>query len=192
MEKTTGGSNKILLAAVICSIAACSFSYTQAGTVGVNLAYGTGKLLKLDNLHDTDGFRGAITYAPSSSKWQYISIHYSGAVAYWHTSKTPVRNSAITIYSLAPIAQFKVFSTQKFIYSLELSVGVSYLSKTVFANNSLGINFAFQDMFGIAVSYNEKFSAGVRIMHYSNAGISNHNRGITIPLLFNIGYQFTA
>jgi len=31
---------------------------------------------------------------------------------------------------------------------------------------------------------------GLYLLHYSNAGLSKHNRGITLPLALRFGYRF--
>jgi lipid A 3-O-deacylase len=67
------------------------------------------------------------------------------------------------------------------------------LNHTRLDDRNLGIHFAFQDRFGIGafLGASDNISLGVHAVHYSNAHLSIHNSGITIPLVLDIGYRFS-
>jgi hypothetical protein len=132
-----------------------------------------------------------LVYDPQRFKWNQFDLYFDGGYSYFSASGTPIY-SGLAIYSIAPILRYSFKehrSTQPF---LELSIGLSYLNHTRLENRNLGIHFAFQDRagFGILLGKQHKVVVGMHIEHYSNAHLSNHNSGITIPLMLDIGYRF--
>jgi lipid A 3-O-deacylase len=98
----------------------------------------------------------------------------------------------LNIYSVAPVVRYSFNRRGSIKPFLELSVGLSYLNHTHFEDRKLGIHFAFQDRLGVGALLGkaERFSLGVHAVHYSNAHLSGHNSGVSIPLVLDIGYRF--
>lgn len=72
---------------------------------------------------------------------------------------------------------------------LEFGTGPGYMSNKNFEGRELGMKFTFQDMGGIGIHIQDlNLLFGVYALHYSNAGLSKGNRGITIPINFKISY----
>lgn len=137
------------------------------------------------------GFQFMLNYDPDRFKWRKFNVYFDGGFTYFSQTSTPY-HSAINIYSLAPVIRYTFRRRGPVLPYLELSIGVSYLNQTKFEDRKLGIHFAFQDRMGIGalLGYSEKFSLGMHAVHYSNAHLSAHNSGITVPLVLDLGYRF--
>lgn len=152
----------------------------------------------VDNGGDLYGGRLALSYFFYNYK-QKLELGVDGSIAHIKTSRTkdePVFSKSITIYSPALIARWNFDK----INSLNISpfvaagVGPSYLSNNDFEGRDLGLHFAFQDIGGLGfktkVSPKDELVFGVYIIHYSNASLSEENRGITIPFSARLAYRF--
>ena len=72
---------------------------------------------------------------------------------------------------------------------LELGTGPGYMSNKDFEGRDLGMKFTFQDIGGIGIKMQDlNLLFGIYALHYSNAGLSKGNRGVTIPINFKISY----
>lgn len=71
-------------------------------------------------------------------------------------------------------------------------MGGAYLSNSYFGGRNLGSTLEFQDMGGVGLAFGAKkqFYLTVQSLHYSNANISSHNSGFSVPCLMTIGYNF--
>jgi lipid A 3-O-deacylase len=139
------------------------------------------------NLH---GYQILLNYDPQRFKWRKFNVYFDGGFAHF-TTNTPC-NSSLSIYSVAPVVRYTFRRRGPVLPFLELSIGFSYLTQTRLENRNLGIHFSFQDRMGIGALLGraEQFSLGIHAMHYSNAHLSEHNSGLTIPLLLDVGYRF--
>lgn len=140
-----------------------------------------------NNLH---GYQFMLNYDPQRFKWRQFNVYFDGGFS--HFWANTAHNSTINIYSIAPVVRYtfkRHWSLQPY---LELSIGASYLNQTRIENRNLGIHFAFQDRMGVGtlIGGSERLSLGIHAVHYSNAHLSNHNQGITIPLVLDVGYRF--
>lgn len=178
------GFSKYLTAALLLFFACQSFAKPYyGGTVSIPL------LTK-----EPQSLRGAqfmLVYDPQRFKWGAVDVYFDGGYSNFSASGT-LHYTSLSIYSIAPILRYsfqKRGLTQPF---AELSVGLSYLNHTRLENRNLGIHFAFQDRVGMGILFgNEhKFLLGLHAVHYSNARMSEHNSGITIPLELDIGYRY--
>lgn len=141
-----------------------------------------------DNLH---GFQLMMNYDPDRYKWRAFNVYVDGGFSHFYQNNTP-HNSAINIYSIAPVVRYTFKRHGPIQPYLELSVGFAYLNQTRIENRNLGIHFAFQDRMGLGalLGMNENISLGVHAMHYSNSRLASHNSGISIPLVLDVGYRF--
>jgi hypothetical protein len=136
------------------------------------------------------GYQLMLNYDPDRFKWRQFNVYFDGGFSRFWTNTT--YNSSINIYSMAPVVRYTFHRRGPVLPFLELSVGLSYLNQTRLENRNLGIHFAFQDRMGIGALFgrSENLVLGVHAVHYSNAHLSNHNSGITVPLVLDVGYRF--
>lgn len=138
-----------------------------------------------------NGYQMMLDYDPQKYKWRRFNVYFDGGFSHFWITSTPY-NTVVNIYSIAPVVRY-TFKKRGPIYPfLELSIGLSYLSRTRFDDRNLGIHFAFQDRMGIGALFGtaKQISFGIHAVHYSNAHLSNHNSGITVPLVLDVGYRF--
>ena len=145
-----------------------------------------------EHLH---GYRASVWYQPQSWIWQHLHIFFDASFGHWWvSSNVPYRE--VNIFAVAPV--FRIFTKQYALFSTpispfaDLSIGLSYLSKTRLDSQNLGMHFAFQDQVGIGVvlGKEQRLSISISALHYSNGSMCKKNAGITVPLLVNVGYRF--
>ena len=137
------------------------------------------------------GYQLMLNYDPQRFKWNKFNVYFDGGFSYFSVSDTTYY-TAMNIYSIAPVVRY-TFNRQGLVSPfLELSVGLSYLNHTHLQNRNLGMHFAFQDRvgFGALLGASERYTVGFHAVHYSNAHLSSHNSGITIPLMLDLGIRF--
>jgi Lipid A 3-O-deacylase (PagL) len=144
-----------------------------------------------DNPPRTHVYSGIIWYQPPKWIWNNLNVYIAGRYGHWWSDGAQV-NRMINIYSLAPVLRYYFFKKTYFSPYLEASIGVGCLSRTHFNTRNLGMHFTFQDELGIGVVAGKEagFYATVSVLHYSNAHLSSHNSGITVPVMLTLGYQF--
>lgn len=164
-------------------ISTASHAYARVGgTVSLPLAS-----KEPTNLH---GYQLMLNYDPDRFKWRQFNLYFDGGFSRFWVNQA--HNSSINIYSMAPVVRYN-FRREGLVQPfLEFSIGLSYLNQTRIDSRNLGIHFAFQDRLGIGALLGkaENFSFGVHAVHYSNAHLSSHNSGITVPLVLDLGYRF--
>jgi len=136
------------------------------------------------------GFQFMLNYHPCSLIWNHWSLYFDGGFSRFTADSS--YHSTLNIYSAAPVLRYTLNRYAWFKPYLELSIGLSYLNHTRFEDRKLGIHFAFQDRVGVGALLGcaERFSLGLHAVHYSNARLSGHNSGITIPVVLDMGYSF--
>jgi hypothetical protein len=137
------------------------------------------------------GFQIMLNYDPQIYQWRQFNVYFDGGFSHFYQNQTPY-HSTINIYSIAPVVRYTFKRHGPVLPYLELSIGIAYLNQTHIENRNLGIHFSFQDRMGIGalLGASEKLSLGVHALHYSNSHLSSNNSGISIPLVFDIGYRF--
>jgi hypothetical protein len=150
-------------------------------------------VLVSDNPPQTHEYSAIVWYHPQKWSWQndHVNLFIAGSFAHWW-SKGAEAYPSINIYALFPIVRFYPIKTKYFSPFIEASVGPAYMSHTQFGNRNLGMHYTFQDELGVGFVMGDSagFYASFNILHYSNGALSAHNSGITVPLVFNFGYQF--
>lgn len=137
------------------------------------------------------GYQFMVSYDPQRFQWRQFNVYFDAGISHFWITNTPYYTT-LNIFSAAPVVRY-TFKKHWFILPyLELSIGLSYLNHTHLDSRNLGIHFAFQDRAGIGafLGASERFSIGMHAVHYSNAHLSSHNSGITIPLVLDISYRF--
>jgi len=137
------------------------------------------------------GYQIMLSYDPQRFKWRQFNLYFDAGFSHFWITNTPYYTT-VNIYSAAPVIRYTFKRRGPILPFLELSVGVAYLNHTHLDDRNLGIHFAFQDRFGVGalLGASERLSVGVHAVHYSNAHLSNHNSGITVPLVLDLGYRF--
>lgn len=155
---------------------------------GVQFSYPTAETVP-PYLH---GYQFMFSYDPQRIQWRQFNVYFDGGFShFWITSRPYYRN--INIYSFAPVIHYTFKRRGPILPYLEFSIGIAYLNRTHLDDRNLGMHFAFQDRFGIGafLGASERFFVGIHTVHYSNAGLSENNSGITAPLVIDIGYRFS-
>jgi len=138
------------------------------------------------------GYQLIFNYDPQRYQWRQFNVYIDGGYSRFYQNQTTY-NTSINIYSLSPVVRYTFKRHGPVLPYLELSVGVAYMNQTRIENRNLGIHFAFQDRMGIGalLGGSERLSLGAHVLHYSNSHLSSHNSGISIPIVFDIGYRFS-
>lgn len=137
------------------------------------------------------GYRASIWYQPKTFIWGNSQLYLDGSYGHWWVNAVPYYQTE-SIYAIAPVYRY-YFTENAYISPFtDISIGVSYLTKTHFEDRNLGIHFAFQDEIDVGTSFGaqKRLSLIMGILHYSNASLSGWNSGITIPLIIKIQYGF--
>ena len=137
------------------------------------------------------GFQVMFNYDPDRFKWRKFNIYFDAGFSQFWVNNTPYYTT-ISIYSAAPVIRYTFRKRGPILPYLELSIGLSYLNHTHLDGRNLGIHFAFQDRMGVGILWGqrEQISTGIHFVHYSNAHFAEHNAGITVPMMLDIGYRF--
>ncbi|MDR0934059.1 MAG: acyloxyacyl hydrolase [Burkholderiaceae bacterium] len=99
-------------------------------------------------------------------------------VAWWHASDWNSKDDdrEIGVIGFTPV--FRFMKTNKKGPYIEAGIGVSYFTKVYNnAGNNMGVHFQFADHVGVGYVFDNNLDLGVRLQHYSNAGLSDHNSG---------------
>lgn len=142
---------------------------------------------------DPEGLHGynlGVWYNPETLTWRQFNLYFDLLGARYWVNSGPYSNAYIVAAS--PVVRYNFKPPVNIHPYLELSIGFAYISQTRFANSNMGMHFQFQDRAGVGLLFGAKqqISLGIHAVHYSNASLSSHNSGITIPLLIDLGYQF--
>lgn len=139
------------------------------------------------------GYQLTLNYDPQCFQWRRFNIYFDiGYAHYWINYKLPYA-STISVYSIAPVIRYTLRKRCSWLRPfIELSIGFAYLNHTRFAERNIGMHPEFQDRigFGAFIGPCEQLSLGLHALHYSNAHLCEHNSGITIPIMLDLGYRW--
>ncbi len=140
------------------------------------------------NLH---GYRGSFWFQPHYLVWPHARIYFDAGYSHLWVTQTPIYQT-ISIYYISPLVRFDFRRGELISPFIRLGIGLAALSKTHFADQKLGIHFAFQDEVGAGLSFGRQQNVSVMLsaLHYSNGSMSAYNAGITIPLVLTLEYRF--
>jgi hypothetical protein len=169
---------------ILISLPACGIA---APYYGFNLGY----VAVSKEPSNIQGFQFTVNEDPQRFKWRQFNVYFDGGFTYFKVPNA-ANNASINIFSAAPVVRYTFRRRGPILPYLELSIGLSYLNRTHLDDRNLGIHFAFQDRFGLGafLGTSEQLSIGIHSVHYSNARLSSHNSGITVPLVLDVGYRF--
>lgn len=113
----------------------------------------------------------------------------SGSVSldgYWDAGVTRWDSEDATSLSIMPVLQLRFGQGGGTIPFLEGGIGAAWFSETNLeeADRDLGSALQFEDMMGAGLRFNSGSQTGIRLYHYSNAGLGESNQGINKVALY--------
>lgn len=185
----------VILGAVIFVTNASAANASNSKHYIVGLDYATGRVLDTDNTDQVDGVRATFAYSQENFWWHNLQLLFEGSAAYYNSTYGPLEENysdELWVFAVAPVFRYHFLPEHQVDLYADISAGPGYLSNTRFESRNLGIHYTFQDMAGIGALFGKEheYSVSVRIIHYSNGGLSEHNRGFTIPVIAAFSYGF--
>lgn len=110
----------------------------------------------------------------------HVTGYWDLGYTYWEGGN---HDSGEHSLSFAPVFVYE-FSGKAVKPFVEIGVGVSAFSGTHVGDKDLGSSFNFEDRLGAGLKIADQHRVGVRVIHYSNAGIQQPNDGIESYSLF--------
>lgn len=161
----------------------------------VGFDYATGRVFDLDNTNNIDGAGLTGAYHPNYPLWHNIEMFFQSDLFYFHSSNvnmTPGFSENLWVLAAAPVFRYHFLPGSNVDFFVDVSVGPGYMSTSKFDDRDLGIRYTFQDTGGVGIllGQEQQLSIAVRIVHYSNGGLSDENRGFTIPVIASLRYNF--
>lgn len=95
--------------------------------------------------------------------------------SYWWTSSADP-GYARHLWQLNAIPMFRWWPAERFY--VEAGVGATLISDTKFHDKNLSTNFQFGDHIGAGFKLSNNMRVGLRVSHFSNAGIKRPNQGL--------------
>jgi hypothetical protein len=180
----------LALACIIFNQNAWAISENQ---YGIGLGYAGGPS-GIDNASQAHGVQLTLDDYVPAKQWHHFQLFFQGSAAYYHSTYEPLKSDHgdnLWVFAIAPVIRYHFLPQATVDPFIDISSGPGYLSTIYYENRNLGLHFTFQDMVGIGTTFGTErnFAAEIRIIHYSNAGISDHNRGLTVPLILSLTYQ---
>ncbi|WP_245152438.1 acyloxyacyl hydrolase [Allopusillimonas soli] len=105
-------------------------------------------------------------------------------VAYWHADGS---RSPAAVWQLNAIPFLRWTFNDR--YYLEAGAGATVFSHASFAGKEMSTAFQFGDHIGVGAYITDNSRIGVRLSHFSNAGIKHPNPGLNVlQLLYTVQY----
>lgn len=157
---------------------------------GVAVSYGS-HAFGSEMPNGIQGYNIAYTMQPDSWQWGNFALLLNFSYGHYFTNDYS-SNSVLNTYAIAPVIRWYFATNSIATPFLTGSVGPAYLSNTRIGDRDLGVHYSFQDQLGLGLAYgkSKQFYTTLQFLHYSNAGISQHNNGMTLPVYLTLGYQF--
>lgn len=177
---------KNLLPALLCLIlaatAAGSATAESRGTQGgVSVHYGIGKHYKRYTLNYETA---SVWTTEFSGNWGRLDLTPEIGASYWTAEGSRSPGQA---WQFSFIPMFRWWASESFY--IEAGIGATVLTRTRFADKNIGSAFQFGDHIGAGFLITPNNRIGLRLSHFSNAGIKRPNPGLdTLQLTYT--YQF--
>ena len=128
----------------------------------------------------TNTFRLAAQFDFGQTLWQTQSgnVRLGG---YWDAGVRRWSGLDATTVGISPVLRLDFGSPNSAMTPyIEAGIGASYFTRSNFdkEDRDLGSKFQFEDRLGAGVRFADGSQLGLRIFHYSNAGIKSPNQGI--------------
>ncbi|NIF28920.1 acyloxyacyl hydrolase [Pantoea sp. Tr-811] len=156
----------------LCALSAGAQAMDISGAVGTTGQQGFTGRIGL-------GFEWAKNWLQSDTG--HLTGYWDTGLTHWESGK---RAASRTSISFAPVFVYE-FNTSSIITPfIEAGVGVSLFSGSRVGDRTLGSSFNFEDRLGVGLKFANQDRVGLRVIHYSNAGIKQPNNGIESYSLF--------
>ncbi len=137
------------------------------------------------NINVGKDFNENFSYEATYSFNQAFNLLHTNNI-FTRVSYTYLDNENLKIYAIDPL----VFSYNLLEnLSLELSVGLTYLSDKNISDKQFGMHFHFKDTASLVWSLNKDIDIQTSYTHYSNASLNKNNDGINL-LSLGMAYKF--
>ncbi|WP_065257891.1 acyloxyacyl hydrolase [Pseudomonas bananamidigenes] len=111
----------------------------------------------------------------------HLTGYWDTGLTHWGAGK---QASSRTSLSFAPVFVYEFTTAGPVVPFIEAGVGVALFSGTRVGAKNLGSSFNFEDRLGVGLRFANQDRVGLRVIHYSNAGIKEPNDGIESYSLF--------
>lgn len=121
---------------------------------------------------------------------KYFAIDLGASGSFWRSRTEGQKFATLSIY---PLLRFTLLRSAAADVYFQYSVaGPTFISERRLDSLETGRRFTFQDFMGIGAFFgeNRRFTAGVKINHYSNGNIFTENAGVKVPLTATLGVTF--
>jgi lipid A 3-O-deacylase len=115
----------------------------------------------------------------------HLGGYWDLGYTYWEGGKQASGRHSI---SAAPVFEY-VFGAGYYKPFIEAGIGASFFSATSAGDQKLGSSFNFEDRLGAGIKIGDTQRIGIRVIHYSNAGLAQPNDGIESYSVF-YAHQF--
>ncbi|MCK0510274.1 acyloxyacyl hydrolase [Aromatoleum buckelii] len=102
----------------------------------------------------------------------HLGGYWDAGYTYWEGDETASNHSL----SFSPVFVYE-FTGKTFRPYVAIGIGIAAFSSTEVEGNDLGSSFQFEDRVGFGVRFADQ-ELGVRVIHYSNAGLKQPNGGV--------------
>ncbi|KON81723.1 acyloxyacyl hydrolase [Azoarcus sp. PA01] len=159
--------NKLFLAGALAAISMGS----------VSAAHATDVTFAVGQTGDSTMVYRVSTQVDFGSRWLQSSTGHLGGYwdagyTYWEGDETASNHSL----SFSPVFVYE-FTGTTFRPYVAIGIGIAAFSSTEVEGNDLGSSFQFEDRLGFGVRFADQ-ELGVRVIHYSNAGLKQPNDGV--------------
>lgn len=175
--------NCALVAAAALAVAAAPVhaeSKNALGVDSVSFEVGVGEHVQL--------YRAGMQWDWNRDWFSNGSSHLNGYfdlnLGWWHGTRYKDRNDNQNLGVIGFTPVFRWESVDKKGFYAEAGIGVSFFSECYNNNdNKMGSSFQFADHIGVGYVFKNNFDLGLRVQHYSNAGIAQPNDGENFVVL---------
>mgnify|MGYP000208070379 CR=1 FL=1 len=165
-----------------CMLSVLSVAPVAQAVDGLTLEFGLSS-------ESTETYRLAGQFDFGQTIWQNQrgSMRLGG---YWDMGLTRWAGLDANTLSVSPVLVLEFGPGSNMVPYIEAGIGAAYFTRSNFRSEGrdLGSRLLFEDRFGAGVRFPTGTEIGLRIYHYSNAGIRKPNNGIETAALH---YRFT-
>lgn len=155
-----------------CTLLASSFAPLAQAVDGLTLEVGRSS-------ESTDTYRLAAQFDFGTTLWQNQSrnLRLGG---YWDAGVTRWSGLDATTVSVSPVLRLQFGQAGGVTPYIEAGIGAAYFTRSSINNGDpdLGSRLHFEDRLGLGLQFDGGSELGLRIYHYSNAGLKEPNQGI--------------
>lgn len=167
-------------------ISAVAVALASFGAGGIGAAQAADVTFALGRTGDSTTVYRIGTQVDFGSRWLqsrtgHLGAYWDAAYTYWEGDETAANHSL----SFSPVFVYE-FTGERFRPYIEAGIGIAAFSGTEVEDNQLGSSFQFEDRLGIGVRFADE-ELGLRLIHYSNAGLKQPNGGVET---YTLHYRF--